>query len=426
MPTVNPEAGRCGFFVLGKRRFCRFQAGPDGMCQFHRRTVRGHRPWPATPPPAHPCARQEAPGRQLCPNGCGTSIATAKLARHLKRCNARSAPPPPYFRRGVNVAGAGDGDAALAVTAPALGSVPAGELGALVRRVLAAHAEHAEPIAVAIFDHPVPRAEMERTRSQEGGGSGGQHKHLEQQASLIGTMEAHGLLRPDSVFVEFGAGRAKLLHFVRRSVGEQQPAGYLAVDRDKTRYNFDRFHPPDGPARCARATIDIADLDLPAAPLVRDGGQLVAFGKHLCGGATDLTLRCVGRCDAGRVNGIMVALCCHQLCRWDSYVNRSFFLDTLRFSRREFELVTKMSSWAVCGQRHEPECEHAAVVDDGAGVAMGTDRRAEVGRACKRLLDIGRLKYLRANGYPEARLQQYTDRAVTLENVLLIATPAPP
>jgi tRNA:m4X modification enzyme len=52
-----------------------------------------------------------------------------------------------------------------------------------------------------------------------------------------------------------------------------------------------------------------------------------------------------------------------------------------------------------------------------------TKREQEaVGRQCKRLLDAGRLKYLQANGFA-ARLQVYIDRALSLENVVLIATP---
>ena len=45
-----------------------------------------------------------------------------------------------------------------------------------------------------------------------------------------------------------------------------------------------------------------------------------------------------------------------------------------------------------------------------------------IGLKCKRLLDIARLKYLRANGY-SAKLVYYVDRSVSLENVLLLAIP---
>jgi hypothetical protein len=55
-------------------------------------------------------------------------------------------------------------------------------------------------------------------------------------------MEHEGLLQPETCFVEFGAGRGKLLHFVKQALGEHVPADYLAIDRESTRLKFDRFH----------------------------------------------------------------------------------------------------------------------------------------------------------------------------------------
>jgi|AntRauTorckE5430_2_1112549.scaffolds.fasta_scaffold128876_1 tRNA:m4X modification enzyme len=55
-------------------------------------------------------------------------------------------------------------------------------------------------------------------------------------------MDHEGLLQPETCFVEFGAGRGKLLHFVKQALGEHVPADYLAIDRESTRLKFDRFH----------------------------------------------------------------------------------------------------------------------------------------------------------------------------------------
>lgn len=48
-----------------------------------------------------------------------------------------------------------------------------------------------------------------------------------------------------------------------------------------------------------------------------------------------------------------------------------------------------------------------------------------IGLKCKRLLDIARLEYLRANGYT-TKLVYYVDRSVSLENALLLAIPKSP
>ncbi len=48
----------------------------------------------------------------------------------------------------------------------------------------------------------------------------------------------------------------------------------------------------------------------------------------------------------------------------------------------------------------------------------------EIGFKCKRLIDYGRVLFLREQGY-NASLYYYVDRDVTLENCLLVATPKP-
>lgn len=59
----------------------------------------------------------------------------------------------------------------------------------------------------------------------------------------------------------------------------------------------------------------------------------LAVGKHLCGPATDFTLRCCirhleapgsGKGSCGCI-GLAVATCCHHRCTWKQYVNKGFF-----------------------------------------------------------------------------------------------------
>jgi hypothetical protein len=58
------------------------------------------------------------------------------------------------------------------------------------------------------------------TDTMSGSNRHGGLTHLEQQASLVGNMHKFQLLGPKFCYVEFGAGRGKLLHFVYRAVGE--------------------------------------------------------------------------------------------------------------------------------------------------------------------------------------------------------------
>ena len=50
------------------------------------------------------------------------------------------------------------------------------------------------------------------------------------------------------------------------------------------------------------------------------------------------------------VRGIVIALCCHHRCNWQSFVSREFFFER-GFTATDFHLITHMSSWGVCGVR---------------------------------------------------------------------------
>lgn len=109
-------------------------------------------------------------------------------------------------------------------------------------------------------------------------------------------------------------------------------------------------------------------------------------------------------------------------CDYGAYPNRRFFEQTLGLSHLDFERVCRMSSWAV----NAPE-QDAELLDAIAGAAESEPplRRAELGRKCKDLLDVGRVLFLQGMGY-DAWLAEYVSDSVTPENVLLLARPAAP
>ena len=327
-------------------------------------------------------------------------------------------------------------------------------------------------------------------------------KHLQQQSSILGHMRDRGLLGKSDdqkvqsirrrTYVEFGAGKGML------SLGvdaEDPGADLLLVERDSssTRTNADRvLRKRTGHGRFERLRIDIRDLDLaqynpccaeakmtpstdPQATAVRVGATanfrepVVGISKHLCGVATDLTLRCLANyqrqfrrqqtadtdsdadsirclpcnCQPG-VNGIAIALCCHGLCEWQDYVGREFWINELQFSSEDFERVKRFSSWATGARRKAADEVAAAVprVGDADVPALGvasadpvddagaSDRlleaweMVEFGRQCKRLIDAGRLHYVRRE-LPHlaagASLVTYCDEEITPENCLIIA-----
>lgn len=184
-------------------------------------------------------------------------------------------------------------------------------------------------------------------------------------------------------------------------------------------------------ARFERLRVDIVDFEPRGAPLLQGPSPAqgsgsgpsarpwVALGKHLCGAATDLTLRCCARrcaraldhdeglepagsrphvseaqarcaarsaaahgeaaaasgrslarspgggfCErpdaqSGRgLLGLAVATCCHHRCTWRDFVGKPLFL-SLGFTPAEFEVICSMCAWANGGHDAAP-CGAAA------------------------------------------------------------------
>ncbi|KAG6920978.1 tRNA methyltransferase 13, partial [Chelydra serpentina] len=234
-----------------------------------------------------------------------------------------------------------------------------------------------------------------------------------------------------------------------------------------------------------RLQVDIQHLCLNKVPILeREKLPVVGIGKHLCGAATDLALRCLVESYATQyderneepspkrfksdktdtafnnstdersgknvsenwkpVAGIVIALCCHHRCQWKHYVGREFFR-TVGLGPVEFNYFQRMTSWATCGMRetiteastidakskdqssdteeHDQVSNKIECSSDSLQGLLTVEERKQIGRLCKLLIDHGRIKYLQQRGY-NAALQYYTDSTVSLENVLLTAVPS--
>uniref|UniRef100_UPI00358FEDC4 tRNA:m(4)X modification enzyme TRM13 homolog isoform X5 n=1 Tax=Myxine glutinosa TaxID=7769 RepID=UPI00358FEDC4 len=301
-------------------------------------------------------------------------------------------------------------------------------------------------------------------------GSGPAWKHLQQQASILGNLEHLALLRPGHCFVEFGAGRGHLAHWVQRALPADKHAHFLLIDRSTARFKVDGKH-KQGAGEFERLQIDIQHLDLRKVPKISQKGfPVVGIGKHLCGSATDFALRCLAeqlpnltnhvQSDLGvedprtedheswkagfgsqdlrsesrdqsrkgsSVAGLVIALCCHHRCRWRDYVGKEFFR-ARGLGSKDFSRLCRLSSWATCGwgkgrngaDGHDPIAETTCPFENSLDLDVNT--RVALGQQCKRMLDAGRVDFLRKRGF-EATLKVYTDLTVSLENVLITALP---
>lgn len=193
-------------------------------------------------------------------------------------------------------------------------------------------------------------------------------RHIEQQASILGHMERVKLLDESSTFVELGAGRGMLSFALAQTLKDSM---YVLIDRAHTRGKADRFieslesagETEKSRKLVMRAKIDIRHLNFAGMEEVV-AKPVVCMSKHLCGVATDLSLRAITQTlprvaeksesddTATSVSpyfqGLAVALCCHHVCAWEDYVAPEFFVQQ-GFQENEFHLLTSMTSWATCG-----------------------------------------------------------------------------
>lgn len=491
-------------------------------------------------------ARDGDDGARVECEHCKTRV--TKLASHLRRCPALlhkvEQASQPYFVLDVN-AGEDDPEDARAPTsdarastsddatpAPPRATMPRGdELLRLARRAMdacraagvAPDAPAPEPISTPPCDLAMRVQEAACARAAQGGGglvAPFNRRHAEQHASIVSHMVAAGLAGPRDadanapasdaapstsrgatagpVYVELGAGRGYLAHFLLDAYG---PADLLMVERKSYRFKAERgigaaaaareaeaaeraarsraaagISIPDAASSArsipdhvvsaeeravldrragssaARLRVDIKDLRLSGADVV-SGRDVVVLGKHLCGAATDLALRCLLETESDPgfdPTGVAIATCCHHRCEWRTYVNRGFFR-RLGFDGDDFARLAKLSSWA-CLDQGDGEGEHAGSKkgvkrdakraktnetkerteeegrnDDDENEdecddddEMTKEEKIRLGRMIKSLVDQGRLEYLRSRGM-EGRVVGYVEPTTSPENRLLVA-----
>ncbi|XP_062593752.1 tRNA:m(4)X modification enzyme TRM13 homolog [Saccostrea cucullata] len=330
-------------------------------------------------------------------------------------------------------------------------------------------------------------------------------RHRKQQASLVGQLQRLDLLHEGLCFVELGAGKGNLSHWIQQALPDKSDLGFVLVDYGHVRYKADNKHKwSDTGPKFERLCINIADLNLEKVESISANQRpVVAVGKHLCGGATDFALRCVTKTlnvqkfeertsqpeekkfksenhdshPRPCLAGITIALCCHHRCTWETYVGKEF-IKNCGLSHREFTLLCKLSGWTAatwtgwktkeemyreinrgnssidteCKTENKNNADNVSDERDSSSqtedknttvdqsinsndfeehqdseqpfsrsdLQLSASQREEIGRKCKRLIDIGRVHYLRNCGL-QSQLKTYIEEKLTPENVIIVA-----
>jgi len=387
-----------------------------------------------------------------CPLDPGHTVYSKRLKHHLKICSKAREDEiilqQPFYKKGVNAGNPGlvvmSGDvepvsAASQEVVQAWSDKITAVYPTAVRQVLGVSAN-----PDALLDVSVVAEGTELAHSE---------KHEVQNQALAALVSRSRFLdEQGAALVEYGCGRGGLAS----AVMEHCPGcRCVLVDRETRRHKFENKQ-ESRDELVMRLRLDIADFDLDAflQPTLRDGNnlpvardfqcgalsmttvagamgpaerleelwktaaalqappwppsKLLACAKHLCGGATDVTLRSLSGCrDASVVDrvGVCIATCCHHRCDAGSYVNFSFIQSLgLCETPAEFAQFVSTAGWAV------------------GGIGSRDLAKRRIGMMTKRILDLGRVAWLRDNlGMKNAHIVDYISKSVTPENVVLLA-----
>lgn len=261
-------------------------------------------------------------------------------------------------------------------------------------------------------------------------------KHITQQSSLVGQLKEAGLLSPEMFYVEFGCGKAELsrtvnaciLHDVTDDTKQQGVYGYGLIDRGVNRMKMDNKILRDCEQASApnklepivkRSRIDIEHLDLDKFLEEENPQRVVGISKHLCGVATDLTLKLILNSTLleSRFQGLVVAMCCRHACNYDQLLpgSKAYLSEHGIQSAQDFKHLKVVITWAVCGPGGD-ENSHLS--------GLSQAEREKMGLVARRMVDESRVHAINQLLAPKfrAQLYKYAHTSTTPENSCLRIT----
>ena len=463
----------CSFFMPRKNRCCKFQAVKGfQFCgnHLHGATGQGNAMIPCPIDPTH-------------------SIQASKLESHVVKCTKAkqqdSLKAQPYYVYDIHAGSDDDPDLGEEQVEEQVRRNPFGPGRAARRAVYARRLGQAaiESLIIRVekvykevcFELP-SHIEMpdECTKAMKVAADGSRpyrEKHASQYASILGNVRRYGLL-PDvtkegngegekgleiPAVVELGAGKGWLSFMLAECWGPAIKSIVLVDNRgfqnkaDKSLRSIDHL---------ARITIDIKDLDISSCPGLDKGQEWIAIGKHCCGASTDYGLRCCSLGSKKGLVGLAIAPCCHHRCGWKAYVGKRSMI-RWGFSPQEFELISWMTGWALCGHgsssnndgkaskssnKEEKDSDEGGEDQEGGGgdadlepagkrkrseggddegdtkpfIEIARETKQRVGAMAKRLIDAGRIEWIKERGCTTQAVVYTADSG---ESQLILAKP---
>ena len=361
------ESDHCAFWLPKKQRNCGFPRVPESQyCSQHANSESGFVPCPLDP--RH-------------------KVQASKLSHHLVICNKAKAQLQitalPYYSKDIAVLKPDHQDIHISPKDWDLDEtnrliIRINQLYDLIARLYHERTGETLPLIT------VPRAPKPDKR-----------QHIQSQV-LVQVMETCGLLQTGVSYIEFGAGKGALSHYI----AERTEAHHFLIERAPMRNKYDKLHKHT----FTRLQADIADIDLRQVDLI---GSVICVGKHVCGGATDLSIVSVLRSGV-QLAGVVLATCCHHRCTISTFIGADI-LSELGVTEPEQVKLFKASSWGPSGAVRPEE-----------GMEAVSMAKSEAGLKAKRIIDIARVLFLCNSGL-SSRLFQYCDNSLTPENMVVVA-----
>lgn len=405
--VIDPN--RCEFIIEKKKRRCgmRRQKGAS-FCLDHLKNELGQ----------NGSEDQRIP----CPLDPKHSVWSRRLKVHLNKCNARPVEVhDPWYEANYNTRLRSDeGVEKDSIQEPIDNQKITTfqediEMFNQVISALQTYSKSIEPVPEMVRQHPGLDSWMEAKQNK---------KHILQQSSMAGILKELGLLSSENLYMEFGCGKGELSRIINTCIlsdkhASQKTYGFGLIDRGANRMKVDNKILQDCENSelqpvIKRSRIDIEHLVVDKFLESSEPTSVVAVSKHLCGVATDLTLKCLLNLSTTikRLKGLVVAMCCRQVCNYEQLLtpSKKYLAQHGIKDAEHFSVLKKVVTWAVCGTTTDHELSNG-------------QNKEDLGLLARTMIDNSRVFTINKM-MPEftARLVKYAEKNVTSENHCLQMT----
>ena len=286
-----------------------------------------------------------------------------------------------------------------------------------------------------------------------------QRKHLEkhsiQNEALTDLVFKSGLMDKNldnTIIVEFGAGKGGLTEEINKKNKDKNV--YILLERSGVRFKKENKKQNNN-FNSIRFKTDIINFNLNYIDnldkIIKKEGQkkifeqkgynIIGVAKHICGCAFDISLTSLFNYEKqDKIKGLVMATCCHHICRVELLNHLYYYMDTLKLNLKEIIFIIKSTSWLFSHDENikgKDENEKKNNFDENKinlneEKAKNKDEinnifkkmnlsRRYFGMLSKYIIDIARCFCLIDKGFTKVLYLKYCSNTITSENNVILA-----